>query len=119
MTQQASSTANTCPVEISEAAIAEAIRLMGREKQDNLYLRLGVAAGGCSGMSYVMAFDTDKQENDKEFSAGDLSILVSEDAVSYLNGTLLDFKGGLVGGGFTFENPNASRSCGCGSSFSC
>lgn len=104
---------------ITPEAIAEVKRLMDQEKEDNLYLRLGVAAGGCSGMSYSMSFDTDINENDREFEFDGLKVLLNEKAIPYLSGMTLEYKGGLLGGGFNFNNPNAKRSCGCGSSFSC
>lgn len=106
-------------INITPAAVAEIKRLMAEEKEAPLYLRLGVAAGGCSGMSYTMAFDSTKQEFDREFQFDGLSVLVDVQSIMYLNGTTLDFHNGLMGGGFNFSNPNAQRSCGCGSSFTC
>ena len=106
-------------VVVTKAAVDEVKRLIAQEKDENLYLRIGVAAGGCSGMSYTMAFDTEKQDNDHELTFDGLKVLIENKALSQLNGTTLDFKGGLLGGGFAFSNPNARRSCGCGSSFSC
>ncbi len=104
---------------VTKAASDEVKRLIAQEKEPNLFLRLGVAAGGCSGMSYTMAFDSEKQPTDVEFDFDGLKVLVDNKALSQLNGTTLEFKGGLLGGGFSFSNPNARRSCGCGSSFSC
>ncbi len=98
-------------------AIAEVKRLMAEEKAENLFLRLGVSAGGCSGMSYSMAFDNEPGEFDREFDFDGLRVRVDLKALMYLSGTTLDYKGGLSGGGFQFHNPNARRSCGCGSSF--
>ena len=106
-------------IAISPPALDEVKRLMAQEKEDSLYLRLGVAAGGCSGMSYTMAFDTQKHEFDREFAFDGVKVLVDLKALMYLAGTTLDYKGALMGGGFTFLNPNAKRSCGCGSSFTC
>lgn len=104
---------------VTKGAGDEVKRLMAQEKEPNLFLRLGVAAGGCSGMSYTMAFDTEKQPNDIEFDFDGVKVLVDAKALAQLNGTILEFKGGLLGGGFAFSNPNARRSCGCGTSFSC
>jgi len=104
---------------VTKEATNEIKRLMSQEKEENLYLRLGVAAGGCSGMSYTMAFDTEKLVNDREFEFDGVKVVVDEKALAQLTGTILDYKGGLMGGGFSFSNPNARRSCGCGSSFSC
>lgn len=119
MTDSANTKTDTNSVVITKAAIDEVKRLMAQEKEENLFLRIGVAAGGCSGMSYTMAFDTEKQKNDQELTFDGIAVLVDTKALAQLNGTTLDFKGGLLGGGFAFSNPNARRSCGCGSSFSC
>jgi iron-sulfur cluster assembly protein len=104
---------------ITPPALDEVKRLMAQEKEESLYLRLGVAAGGCSGMSYTMAFDTQKHEFYREFDFDGVKVPVDLKALMYLAGTILDYKGALMGGGFTFLNPNAKRSCGCGSSFTC
>ena len=106
-------------ITVTLTAIEEVKRLLAREKEENMYLRIGVAAGGCSGMSYTMAFDTEKMGNDVEYEFGGVKVIVEEKALAHLNGTILDFNDGLMGGGFSFSNPNARRSCGCGSSFSC
>lgn len=106
-------------ITVTPSAVEEVKRLMAEERTEGLFLRLGVAAGGCSGMSYSMAFDNEKKEFDREFDFGGLKVVVELRALNYLQGTILDYKGGLMGGGFSFSNPNATRSCGCGSSFSC
>jgi iron-sulfur cluster assembly protein len=104
---------------ITPEAIAEVKRLIAQEKDTNLNLRLGVSSGGCSGMSYSMAFDDQKTPFDREFDFDGLKVVVDLKALMYLAGTTLEFKGGMLGGGFNFSNPNAKKSCGCGSSFSC
>ncbi len=104
---------------LTSSAVAEIKRLMAEENQPDLYLRIGVASGGCSGMSYSMEFDTKQSELDREFDFDGLKVRVDLKALLHLAGTTLDFKGGLLGGGFAFSNPKAKRSCGCGSSFSC
>lgn len=119
MTNQENMEQQTLPITITPEAIAEVKRLAAGEKDEKLYLRLGVAAGGCSGMSYNMAFDTEKDNNDLLFTVDNFDILIDNKALTYLSGTVLDYKGGMLGGGFTFSNPNAKRSCGCGTSFSC
>ncbi len=119
MTDHTDTTSNSQTVTITESAIAEVKRLMAQEKDEQLYLRLGVAAGGCSGMSYSMAFDTEKSDTDSLSEYDGVRVLIDNRAISYLQGCILDFKGGMLGGGFHFENPNARRSCGCGTSFSC
>lgn len=80
-------------------------------------LRLGVKGGGCSGLSYVLAFDDGQREGDTEFRFEDVVVKVDPKSLFYLSGTTLDFSDGLNGRGFVFNNPNAARTCGCGSSF--
>lgn len=119
MTQDTQTKSAEQIIMITPEAIVEAKRLRALEKNDNLFLRLGISSGGCSGMSYSMAFDNNPGEFDREFDFEGLKIRVDLKALKYLAGTTIEFKGGLLGGGFNFSNPNASRSCGCGSSFSC
>ena len=80
-------------------------------------LRLGVKGGGCSGFTYVLAFDEKPREGDRVFSIEGLEVHVDPKSLLYLNGTILDFSDGLNGRGFVFNNPNAVKSCGCGNSF--
>lgn|SRR5690554_5254077 len=84
------------------------------------FLRIGVISGGCSGLTYDLKFDSDVKpgENDKVFEWGDIKVLVDMRSFLYLAGTELDYSGGLNGEGFHFKNPNASRTCSCGESFS-
>ena len=107
------------PVNLTEAAVSELKRLLDKEDRDNLFLRIGVDSGGCSGMSYKMAFDDKPAEIDQQFDFDGLAIRIDPNALMYLNGIVIDYKGGLLGGGFHFSNPNAKRSCGCGTSFTC
>lgn len=105
-------------INLSENAvhkIKEIIKLEGKEGQG---LRLGVKAGGCSGFSYIMKFDNNYSENDQVLNIDDVKILIDSKSLVYLAGTTIDFTDGLNGSGFVFQNPNATRSCGCGSSFS-
>ncbi len=81
-------------------------------------LRVGVKGGGCSGMSYVLGFDGEKKPNDHVFEMHGVTIYVDPKSLFFLSGTQLDFQDGLNGKGFVFNNPNATRTCGCGSSFS-
>lgn len=106
-------------IEISPAAIIEVKRLMAQEQKENVFLRLGVSTGGCSGMSYSMVLDDKPTELDREFEFDGVKVRVDLKALMYLKGTQLDYENGLMGGGFKFSNPNAKRSCGCGSSFTC
>ena len=80
-------------------------------------LRLGVKGGGCSGMSYVLAFDENPKERDTVYQFEGLVVYVDPKSQFYLSGTTLDFSDGLSGRGFVFNNPNAARTCGCGHSF--
>ncbi len=106
-------------ISVTPTAIVELKRLLAEEKQSDMFLRIGVSSGGCSGMSYALAFDDKPLENDLSFDFDDLKVRIDSQALGYLKGTQLDFTGGMVGGGFSFSNPNAKRSCGCGSSFTC
>lgn len=80
-------------------------------------LRLGVKGGGCSGLTYVLGFDENAKENDKIIQVHGVTIFVDPKSLFYLSGTVLDFSDGLNGKGFVFNNPQANRTCGCGSSF--
>lgn len=83
-----------------------------------LFLRVAVRPGGCSGMSYEMFFDSEKADDDIEIAYGEVSVVVDAASSQHLGGATLDFKDGLQGAGFTINNPNAQRTCGCGQSFS-
>ncbi len=80
-------------------------------------LRLGVKGGGCSGFTYVLAFDEKPRADDIEFSIEGLNVYVDPKSLYFLSGTTLDFSDGLNGRGFVFNNPNANKTCGCGNSF--
>jgi len=84
----------------------------------NDFVRVGVKSGGCSGLSYDLKFDSNKNENDKVFEDNEVKIIIDKKSFLYLVGTTLDYSGGLNGTGFVFKNPNANRTCGCGESFS-
>lgn len=81
------------------------------------FLRVNVRKGGCSGMSYDLKFDNNLTEKDQSFEEHGQKIVVDKGSYLYLIGMTLDFQGGLNGQGFVFSNPNASKTCGCGSSF--
>lgn len=104
-------------INISESANEKIKEMLEQEETPNLFLRVGVKEGGCSGFSYGMGFDDEENENDKVFELGGLKVVVDNDSLKYLNGLEIDFKESAMGGGFTIENPNASATCGCGSSF--
>jgi iron-sulfur cluster assembly protein len=85
---------------------------------ENVFLRMGVKGGGCSGMSYSLEFDTEQGPHDKEFVIDGIKVVVDKKSYIYLNGTTLDYVQQGLTGGFTFVNPQAKSSCGCGTSFS-
>ena len=105
------------PVAFTNGAIEEIKRLMQEPGFDqSLQLRVGVKGGGCSGMSYVLGFDA-KKEDDKVYEYNGISFIMQRAHEIYLYGMEIDWQGGLNSRGFTFSNPNASTTCGCGSSF--
>lgn len=106
-------------ITVSNAAKEHAIQLIKEDnKPENTFIRVGVDGGGCSGLMYNLEFDHVMKEGDKEFEDNGIKIVVDKKSFLYLVGTELDYTGGLNGKGFTFKNPNASRTCGCGESFS-
>tara|TARA_B100001250_G_scaffold49308_1_gene38614 strand:- start:773 stop:1099 length:327 start_codon:yes stop_codon:yes gene_type:complete len=84
----------------------------------NVFVRVGVESGGCSGLSYKLDFDEKQNSTDKLLEDNGVKILIDKKSYLYLIGTTLNYSGGLNGKGFVFENPNANRTCGCGESFS-
>lgn len=105
-------------IEVSQQAKEKLLSLMKEEGHKKaVFVRVGVNSGGCSGLSYDLGFDTNKNEDDKLFEHNDIKILVNKKSFLYLIGTTLEYSAGLNGKGFVFNNPNASRTCGCGESF--
>ena len=105
------------PVSLTAGAVAELKKLMNEPGFDSSqFLRIGVKGGGCSGMTYVLGFDG-KQENDEVFYIDGIQCVMSRAHEIYLAGIEVDYQGGLNSRGFTFSNPNASKTCGCGTSF--
>jgi iron-sulfur cluster assembly protein len=108
---------STSPVSFTEGAIREITRLMNVDGFDKtMQLRIGVKGGGCSGMSYILGFDH-KQENDNEFETAGITCIMNPAHEIYLYGMQVDWQDGLNNRGFSFKNPNASSTCGCGTSF--
>ena len=107
-------------IKVSDQAKAKAIQLMTEDgfKPFEDYIRVGVKSGGCSGLEYILKFDNEKTDTDQVFEDNDIKIIVDKKSILYLAGTTLEYSGGLNGKGFVFNNPNASRTCGCGESFS-
>ena len=118
------STATAAParpglINLTPEAIRKVKQLL--EEQGNpegLYLRMGVKGGGCSGFSYVLEFDRDVDPKyDRFFDFEDVKVVVDKKSILFLAGTTLDYTGELLGQGFEYTNPNAKRTCGCGTSF--
>lgn len=105
------------PVNLTPGAVTELKRLINEPGFDKTqYLRIGVKGGGCSGMTYVLGFDQ-QQEGDDYFEIEGIQCVMTRSHEIYLTGMEIDFQGGLNSRGFTFSNPNASKTCGCGTSF--
>ena len=110
-------------IQVTESAGREIARLIesehpGEEAADTCGLRLMVKGGGCSGMLYDMKIVEGAEEKDKVFEVEGVRVIVDPKSYLFLSGVVVDFKESLMGRGFVFENPNASNSCGCGTSFS-
>jgi len=104
-------------VTLTEKASTQVKKLMAEQSQP-VFLRMGVKGGGCSGLSYALEFDTEMGKHDKKFELDGVTVVVDTKSYLYLNGTTLDYVTEGLQGGFTFINPQAKSSCGCGTSFS-
>ena len=106
-------------ITVTDRAKEKALELMQKDaKTTEAFIRVGVEGGGCSGLTYKLEFDTEQRPDDKVFEDKGIKIVCDKKSFLYLIGTQLDFSDGLNGKGFLFQNPNASRTCGCGESFS-
>ncbi|MGJ1431762.1 HesB/IscA family protein [Sphingobacterium spiritivorum] len=106
------------PLTLTEGAVKELKKLRDQQEiSEDFGLRVGVEGGGCSGMSYILGFDQ-KKEGDTEYEIQGIRIFMNKAHGLYLAGMEVDFRNGLDARGFTFNNPNATSTCGCGSSFS-
>jgi len=106
-------------ITITEKAKERIVLLRDEEgHSEESQIRVSVKGGGCSGLMYDLEFDEKQEENDQVFEDKGVKIFVDKKSILYLVGTTLDFSDGLNGKGFQFVNPNASRTCGCGESFS-
>lgn len=104
-------------ITITPEATQQIQNMLTAEAIPNLFLRIGVNEGGCSGFSYGMGFDDEQKDSDHVIDAEGFRIVVDQDSMKYLQGLRVDFQPSAMGGGFTLDNPNASVTCGCGSSF--
>jgi iron-sulfur cluster assembly protein/iron-sulfur cluster insertion protein len=111
-------TQETRTINLTDAAVAKVGDLVKQEGNPELALRVAVRPGGCSGYSYEMFFDSEFAEDDLMSQFGDVRVVVDPASAPLITGATLDFKDGLQGAGFSINNPNAQRSCGCGQSFS-
>jgi len=105
------------PITITPEALDRVKRLADKDGREGIFLRVGVKGGGCSGLEYVIKLDTEpnKLDQDKDFEG--LKVVCDRKSAQYLEGSVLTFTSNLIWGGFKFENPNAARSCGCGTIF--
>jgi len=110
-------TASTGALSLTDAAAAKVAQLLEEEGNPDLFLRVAVRPGGCSGFSYEMFFDSELYDDDLQSGSGEVKVVVDSASASMLTGATLDYKDGLQGAGFSIDNPNASRTCGCGHSF--
>jgi iron-sulfur cluster assembly protein len=107
-------------ISLSEDAASHAVEMMnehGISPDSDYGLRIGVESGGCSGLEYVLDIVDGPNENDRTFQIHGVSVYCDPKSYLYLNGTEIDYEKTMTGGGFKFNNPNAKRSCGCGTSF--
>ncbi|SES64928.1 iron-sulfur cluster assembly protein [Salinibacillus kushneri] len=102
---------------ITENAKLQIHEMMKQEDQEKVNLRFGVKGGGCSGLSYALGFDYDITDEDEKMDINGIAVAIRKEDIPIIEGTTIDFKQNMMGGGFTIDNPNAIVSCGCGSSF--
>jgi iron-sulfur cluster insertion protein len=103
---------------LTDTAAEKVKTLIAAEDNPELVLRVAVRPGGCSGFSYEMFFDTDVADDDIKLDQDGVTVVIDPASAPHLGGAALDYKDGLQGAGFSISNPNATRSCGCGQSFS-
>jgi iron-sulfur cluster assembly protein len=102
---------------LTETAALQIKEMMKHNEEEGAFLRIAVQGGGCSGLSYGVGFDHEVKEGDFQFEQFGIPVLVDKESAPVLQGTKIDYKQSMMGGGFTIDNPNAIASCGCGSSF--
>lgn len=106
------------PIIFSDSAASKVASLIQEEGNDNLKLRVYITGGGCSGFQYGFTFDEEVNDDDTQIENGGVTVLIDSMSVQYLNGAEIDYKEDLSGAQFVIRNPNATTTCGCGSSFS-
>ncbi len=106
-------------IHLTETAAKEIQSIITQQEldADNIHLRVGVKGGGCSGFSYILDLTEQQRDTDEAFEENGVKIVCDPKSYLYLNGTTIDFKDEVMGRGFVFNNPNATSTCGCGSSF--
>ena len=105
-------------ITLTDSAVSKVDELLTAEGEEGLALRVSVRPGGCSGFSYEMYFDNEKASDDTTAAYGPVDVVVDPSSAQLLEGATLDYKDGLTDAGFSIDNPNAQRTCGCGQSFS-
>ena len=105
-------------ITVTESAVKRLVAVMKSDGKDDYFLRMSVEGGGCSGMTYKMDFENEKRNYDKEFESNGLTIVCDLKSWLYLKDVEIDYSDDLLNGGFKIKNPNAERTCGCGTSFS-
>tara|TARA_B100001094_G_scaffold120721_1_gene116427 strand:+ start:2771 stop:3154 length:384 start_codon:yes stop_codon:yes gene_type:complete len=105
-------------ISVTKSAVKQLSTVMAADGKEGHYLRMSVEGGGCSGMTYKMDFENQKSEFDKEFQSNGLTIICDIKSWLYLKDIEIDYSADLLNGGFKIKNPNAERTCGCGTSFS-
>ena len=108
----------TLDLRLTDSAVQQIKKLLARDQRQGQALRVGVTDGGCSGFSYKLDFDKDQKPDDTILELDGVTVYVDSTSAPYLTGIVIDFVTGLHGGGFKFSNPNATATCGCGTSFS-
>lgn len=104
-------------VNLTDTAVEKVGELIATENEPGLALRMAVRPGGCSGFSYEMYFDSQIDDTDMVEEFGDVKVVVDSQSAEMIRGSTLDYKEGLMEAGFAIDNPNVTRSCGCGNSF--
>lgn len=104
-------------ITLTEAAALQIKDMMKQNGEEDAYFRFSINGGGCSGLSYGMSLDHEKNDNDQFLEQYGVPVIIDDESAPILIGTVIDYKQSLMGGGFTIDNPNALVSCGCGSSF--